>query len=234
MIVTADMMRRILESFGAGGKPTARVLIWMADKTVSGDWLEQIEFEWLEAWLTERGFDDPKSAICVQITLSQLGDDVFNGSKTGARRAVDSLVDSGVLTLVHKGFKGHGSLYLLGLRGYTNSRDFVYQSNGGRVHKSEGRVHKSEELVHKSEELVHIETPVTCGNADAFMNYSSTIQNSLSGGEREKEEIMRCPTCGSTNVERSYGSLFDCQDCRTPFVSTSDRRIRHMPNSRVA
>ena len=223
MIVTADMLRRMLEAFGVGGKPTARVLIWMADKTVSGDRLSAVEYEWLKTWLDLHGARDPRSAFVVQITNSTLAEAVFNGHTQSARNALRSLIEDGVLTLVHKGRKGHGSLYLLGYDKGKVSRHDLPPSG-----ESFGQ--KSQAFGQEMEGCRQTGAPVTCENANAFIPQSSFNR------DREKSalEDKKCPICGSSDIEAQYGAQHYCRACRTGFVISSRKPKKPAHDSRAA
>lgn len=223
MIVTADMMRRILESFGAGGKPTARVLIWMTDKTVSGDRLGEVEYEWLKTWLDLHGARDPRSAFVVQITNSTLAEAVFNGHTQSARNALRCLIEEGVLTLVHKGRKGHGSLYFLGYDKGKESRQNLPPSGEefGQGDQAFGQ---------EMSEYGQTGAPVTCENANAFISKSSLNDRR----EESALEDKKCPACGSSDIEAQYGALHYCRACRTDFVILSGKPKKPAHDSRAA
>ena len=223
MIVTADMMRRMLESFGAGGKPTARVLIWMADKTVSGDRLGAVEYEWLKTWLDLHGARDPRSAFVVQVANSTLAEAVFNGHTQSARNALRSLIEDGVLTLVRKGQKGHGSLYLLGYDKGKESRHNLPLSG-------ESLGQESRAFGQEMRECGQTGAPVTCENANAFIPQSSFNRDRAESALEDK----KCPTCGSSDIEAQYGALHYCRACRTDFVILSGKPKKPAHDSRAA
>lgn len=77
-----------------------------------GDSLRPVEAEWLADWLACMGRDDlePSDVQVVQISRDWAAE-ALGGHQMSASRALRTLQVAGVLTPIHKGIKGHASLY---------------------------------------------------------------------------------------------------------------------------
>lgn len=89
-----------------------RLLPDIVTRFTDGDRLEQTESEWLKSWLEAQRRDDLTPAVIQTIQIprdwvaSKLG-----GSDRSAERTIRSLQEIGLIQLIHKGIKGHASLY---------------------------------------------------------------------------------------------------------------------------
>lgn len=230
--VTPDLMGRVIGACGKGQKPWARLLIYLTDKITEGGRLAEVEAGWLSNWMRGEGLQDPNAVLTVQISRSQITRDLFDGQSQTTARAIEKLVELGILRLIRKGYRGHGSLYFIGFVGVTEPCENVTESFPQKVTKTHenvtvsisGKGHVSESLGHVFDECSHIQGVVTCGNADAFIDYSEI--NSKRGGKVEFEKkSKKCPRCGSEAIPFS-GYLLDCPKCGAVKDVASEERSK--------
>lgn len=230
--VTPELMGRILDACGKGGKPWARLLVYLTDKITEGGRLGEVESGWLSVWMRGEGISDPNSILTVQISRAQVSRELFDGQSQTTARAIEKLAELGILKLIRKGRKGHGSLYLVGLVGVTEPCENVTGSYPQKVTKTQGNVtasmeelgHVSGEWGHVFEEYSHIRGAATCGNADTFIDYSETY--SKKGGELESGKVnKKCHRCGGE--ARPFGAyLLDCPKCGAVKDIASEERAK--------
>ena len=102
--------------FGALGvmkTPWVRLFSSVVSFVKTGDRLEAVEATWLGSWLSERGMGgaDPSEVYTVQIPIDWAAAEFFDGHPQSVQRAIDGLVENGVLSVVRKGTRGHATLY---------------------------------------------------------------------------------------------------------------------------
>lgn len=230
--VTAKMMGGILDLAGVGSKPWARLVVYLTDKIARGDTLGETEAAWLDYWLAHKEFGlliDHEDVLVVQVSLKQIADDLFHGQKAMAIRAVNQLLDRGVLELVRKGHTGHSSLYVVGLLKVTESQGIVTH---GKVTKSADSVtleegnfltpkgNKSADRGHFLADRGNSWTPLTCENNDAFISTYNDLHTTYREGSAAVPGRVRCPRCQSFNVKVEFGTQCWCHDCDSPFNIT--------------
>lgn len=198
-VITPDFMGRLLEACGKQGRRWARLLVYLTDKTTTGERLDSVEARWLSDWMEERGVPSGTTAIVVQLSSDQVARDVFGGHKQSAVSAVGSLVADGLIEVVHKGIKGHGTLYLLGFSEVTKASENVTVSEPYKGHEDCG-------LGHDFCGLGHGLSSATWENEVAFISNSVINSESEARVGEEKETGVRCPQCGST-MEPGSGYL---------------------------
>lgn len=230
--VTAEMMGGILDLAGVGPKPWARLVVYLTDRIHRGNTLGETEAAWLDYWLAHQEFGlliDHEDVLVVQVSLKQIADDLFNGQKAMAVRALNQLLDRGVLELVRKGHTGHSSLYVVGLLKVTDSQDFVTHEKVTKSadfvtlvegNNSTPKGNKSAARGHNLADWGNSWTPLTCGNDDT---YTSTQNNSYTRQREGSAAVpgrVRCPRCQSFNVKVEFGTQCWCDDCDSPFNIT--------------
>lgn len=230
--VTAEMMGGILDLAEVGSKPWARLVVYLTDRIHRGNNLGETEAAWLDCWLAHKEFGllvDHEDVLVVQVSLKQIADDLFNGQKAMAVRALNQLLDRGVLELVRKGHTGHSSLYVIGLLRVTDSQenvthgkvtkqaDFVNHEVGNKIAP---KGHNSASKGHNSASRGNSWTPLTCENDDAYI----LIHTNPYLNHRERAAAVpgrvRCPRCQSSNVSVEFGTQCWCDDCDSPFNIT--------------
>lgn len=89
-----------------------RLLAPMCAMVRNGSQLGETEAAWLADWMEERGFGgaDPRHVQVVQLSRSDAAA-LLDGEDRSAGRAIRALQEIGLLTLVHKGVKGHSALF---------------------------------------------------------------------------------------------------------------------------
>lgn len=230
--VTAEMMGGILDLAGVGSKPWARLVVYLTDRIHRGNTLGETEAAWLDYWLAHKEFGlliDHEDVLVVQVSLKQVAEDLFNGQKAMAVRALNQLLDRGVLELVRKGHTGHSSLYVVGLLRVTESQEIVTRpkvtESADLVTLGEGNnlTPKGNNLADRGHFLAdrgNSWTPLNCGNADAYI----PTQNNSYLRHRERAAAVpgrvRCPRCQSFNVKVEFGTQCWCHDCDSPFNIT--------------
>lgn len=112
--VRAETMQIIMEAALMARRDAlwARLMPDIVTKFKDGDRLEQIESEWLEKWIDEQQREDlkPANVQTVQIPRDWVAKKL-SGRDQSAERAIRHLQQIGLLKLIHKGIKGHASLY---------------------------------------------------------------------------------------------------------------------------
>lgn len=112
--VRAETMRIIMEAALMARRDAlwARLMPDIVTQFKDGDRLELTESEWLDEWLTELKRDDltPADVQTAQIPRDWVAEKL-NGRDQSAERAIRHLQQIGLLQLIHKGIKGHASLY---------------------------------------------------------------------------------------------------------------------------
>lgn len=230
--ITAGMMGGILDLAGVGSKPWARLVVYLTDRIHRGNTLGETEAAWLDCWLAHKEFGllvDHEDVLVVQVSLKQIADDLFNGQKAMAVRAVNQLLDRGVLELVRKGHTGHSSLYVVGLLWVTDSQEKVTHGKVTKSadsvtleegNKSAARGHNLADRGHNLADWGNSWTPLTCENDDAYI----LIHTNPYLNHRERAAAVpgrvRCPRCQSSNVRVEFGTQCWCDDCDSPFNIT--------------
>lgn len=227
--ITAGMMGGILDLAGVGSKPWARLVVYLTDRIHRGNTLGETEAAWLDCWLAHKEFGllvDHEDVLVVQVSLKQIADDLFHGQKAMAIRALNQLLDRGVLELVRKGHTGHSSLYVVGLLKVTDSQEKVTH---GKVTKSADSVtleegnnlaskgHNSTAMGNKIASMGNSWTPLTCGNDDAYISTQNNSYTRQREGSAAVPGRVRCPRCQSFNVKVEFGTQCWCEDCNSPF-----------------
>lgn len=236
---TADMMGRIVALAGVGGKPWARLVVYLTDKIARGDTLEFPEAVWLDRWLSEHEGVNCEDVLVVQVSLRRIAEDLFNGHKAMAVRAVNQLIEEGVLELVSKGQPGHSSLYIMGLLWVTETNEIVtHEGKGGAEamgHRMSEVGNKSAEVGHRMSEVGNSGDCLTCGNDDiSILNHSNSHPIYRESECKSALEDKKCPACGSSDIEAQYGALHYCRACRTDFVMLSGKPKKPAHDSRAA
>lgn len=111
--VRAETERIAMSAALIDQKNTGWAKLWpdIVEMFTDGNRLAQTEEEWLEEWLKESGFEDIdlEDVQTVQLSLDWMADQL--NSKNGAVLALRKLQNIGLIQLIHKGKKGHSSLY---------------------------------------------------------------------------------------------------------------------------
>ena len=107
-----------------------------------GDMLKRVEAGWLADWLASKGRDDLElgDVQTVQIPRDWAAEKL-GGHAENASRALRALQEVGILTLVHKGIKGHASLYCVNPLPAVRGPNLTYDTGmceGKYPHTSQG------------------------------------------------------------------------------------------------
>lgn len=144
-------MRIIIDAAKAGrARKWLDLLPHIVPQFKDGDTLKRVEAEWLADWLAEEGRADLEleDVQTVQIPRDWAAE-ALGGHAESASRALTTLQVAGILTPVHKGIKGHASLYcvnpLPAARGPTLTYDTA-KCEGKYPHTSQGYPHTSSEM----------------------------------------------------------------------------------------
>lgn len=89
-----------------------RLLAPLCSIVKDGGQVGDLEQVWIGRWLVGQGLYDvyPDEVQVVQLSRAQAAA-MLDGRDVTAERAISGLMEVGVLTLIHKGQKGHSSLY---------------------------------------------------------------------------------------------------------------------------
>lgn len=89
-----------------------RLLAPLCSIVKDGGQVGELEQLWIGRWLDERGLYEvnPDEVQVVQLSRAQAAA-MLDGRDATAERAISGLMEVGVLTLIHRGVKGHSSLY---------------------------------------------------------------------------------------------------------------------------
>lgn len=230
--VTPDLMQRILSACGKWSKPWARLMVYITDKIVEGSRLGEVEAKWLADWMEREGVANPDTVLTVQLSRAQVSRELFKGQSQTTDRAITKLVDLGILIPIRTGYKGHGTLYLVGFVGVTKQPENVIESYPQKVTNNARNVtptneelsHVFEECSHVSAEWGHIQGPATCGNAGTFIDHSKVY--SQKGGELRSREKSSCPRCGQEAIPFANGAMLDCRNCGAVRDVARDERMK--------
>lgn len=230
--VTPELMRRLLSACGKSGKPWARLMVYLTDKITEGGRLGEVESQWLSEWMDREGVKNPDTVLTVQISRAQVSRELFNGHSQTTARAIEKLVELGILSPIRTGYKGHGSLYFVGFIGVTKQPETVIESypqkvtnNVQNVTSNDGELgHVFDGWGHVSAEWGHIQGVATCGNADTFIDHSEIY--SQKGGEMETEGKSNCPRCGQEAIPFANGAMLDCRKCGAVKATTKAERMK--------
>lgn len=230
--LSSSHIESLLDYAGVGNRSDMRVYCYALRFSKPGDRLNDLEHTRLCSWLARHGYDasDDYRATCVQLTLKQVADDLFHGSKARASRNIEKLVEAGLFHRVMDGFKGHGSLYVIDFfnieeadktpdekplvaENAPKQNQMCDETEKGCVFPK--KVATNGGLVAFSNELVALEHAVTCGNDDVLI---LTNTNSYKRSEEKQGKgevgVTRCSHCGSTRGEVISGTrIFECFDC---------------------
>lgn len=127
-----------------------------------GDTLRPIEAAWLADWLEETGCGDlqPEDVQTVQVPRDWAAK-VLGGHPQNATRALQDLQTTGMLTPIHKGIKGHATLYCVNPLPKAGSHTLTHDEG-----KCEGKYpHTSDEYPHTSSDIPSHQDSATWGDA---------------------------------------------------------------------
>lgn len=230
--LTSSHIESLLMYAGVGNRSDMRVYCYALKFSKPGDRLNDLEHTRLCSWLARHGYDasDDYKATCAQLTLKQVADDLFQGSKTRASRNVEKLVKAGLFHRVMDGFKGHGALYVIDVINIDEANKTpdempLVAENAPKQNPTCNETEKgcvfpekvatNGGLVAFSDQLVALEQGVTCGN-DVALILTNTNSYKRSEEKQGKGEVgaTRCSHCGSTRGEVIPGTrIFECFDC---------------------
>lgn len=126
-----------------------------------GETLRLVEAGWLADWLKAAGRDDlePRDVQTVQVPRDWAAS-VLGGHAENASRALRALQVAGIITMIHKGIKGHASLYCVNPLPVARSPSLT--SGAGDC---EGKYpHTSQEYPHTLGEIPSHQDSVTWGD----------------------------------------------------------------------
>lgn len=212
-------------------EPWQKLFCWIAGKVRTGDKLEGRQADALLAWMTENDLlDVPTSEFyTVQFPRQQAADGLFGGGDVYVKRALDKLLEYGLLTVLAKGRKGFATLYGIAPIPLQNSEDYVGENK--HLHNPAACVGESDIPLHSNRDCVGGNTPTQWGVSPTQSGqYPYTVgeiplhSESRDLGKREHNQLNQVFNQGgakSPAPSAAGDSLPVCPTCSEPMVRTS-------------
>lgn len=189
--VTANMIYSLATALKADKRPWVQAYCYLAGRSRRGDTLDEWGALWLDKWLDsqEEGVE-PRNVSVAQVGHAELTRELFGGQRKITQRAIDDLIELGLIQVVAKGKRGNVTLYFMGFIDFKPTKEY---KNGDSVPLS---------IVENPFSVVPL-TPTKRGTFSAFRSTFSAVS-----------EYKRVPvTC--ENSAYSIGSSIDYSILRT-------------------